>query len=63
MNDDPAATTVRGPLNAYDISIPDDELPTLADTYSTLHRAVERVLAAEPLALDIAVTFDPSASG
>lgn len=60
MSDDPVATTVRDILSAYDISIPDDELAELADVYSALRHTAERVLAADSVALDIALTFDRS---
>lgn len=62
MSDDTVVTAVRDRLNVYELSVPDGELIALADAYSALRRAAERVLAAEPIDFDIAVTFDPSAN-
>jgi hypothetical protein len=62
MSKNPDATAVRRVFDAYRISIPDDELTELAAACLAIRRAAERVLAAEPIAPDIAVTFDPAAS-
>lgn len=61
MNENPVAAVACRVLDAYDISVSDDELTELADTILAIRRKAERVLAAEPTARDIAVTFDPAA--
>ena len=62
MNDDVVADAVRRILGAHELDIPADDFAALCVGYSELLEAARRLHAAESVADDIAVTFDPAAT-